>query len=793
MSPRPTTGRTVSRPGHLSNLAEQSFRVTPTLLITFVIVVALLCAYEFLLSGMLQRLGEAESVFSIGVSALVAVIPTYLALRRQRKLHWRVLSTLTELRLAEAASKESERRFREMLENVELLALTLDRDGIVTFCNNHMLQLTGRRRDEVEGKDFFPIFVPGADPERKRVFIHNIEAGTIALHLENQIMTKNGDLLEIVWHNTMLRDGEGKIIGTASIGDDVTNRKRAEGRLQLQRSVTAVLADAAPLNETYPKVLEKLCTGLHWDMAIIWIVDRGAKVLRCADVWHPPSTEYRAFADENRLKTFVSGDGLPGRVWADGIAAWRDDISAVDGFQRRTAIYAGMHGWIGFPVMLPKRDLGVVELFNARIQSPDADMLATLAGIGMQVGQYIDRQQLEEQLRQAQKMEAIGTLAGGVAHDFNNILTIINGYTELLKMSLADQPEFNEDLDAVAKAGIRARDLVKQILRFSRQEQAQRETMQLVPVVDEATKFLRATIPSTIEINSRLADDVPTVLADATEVHQIVMNLGTNAWHAMKDRAGKLDVELESFVVDRELAAQTPQLREGRYARLSVSDTGKGMDPATLSRIFEPFFTTKVVGEGTGLGLSVVHGIMQSHDGAITVDSKPGVGTTFRLYFPAHSSEELTAEIQGVATPIGSGERLLFVDDEAPVANLGKAILARLNYSVEARTDVKEALELIRNEPGRFDLVISDQTMPSMTGIDFARQIRLIRADLPIILTTGYMAQLKIEQLRPLGISEVLPKPVTVRMLGEVVHRVLADRNTDADEVSPSIAPKSAF
>jgi PAS domain S-box-containing protein len=744
------------------------------MLATFLIVVALLCAYEFLLSGILQRFGELESVFSIGVSALIAVIPIYLALRRQRKLHERVLSALTELRAVEAASKESERRFREMLENVGLLAVTLDRDGIVTFCNNHMLHLTGWRRDEVQGKDYFPIFVPGANPERKRIFIENVGLEAIATCIENQITTRSGDLREIVWSNTMLRDGEGKIIGTASIGDDVTIRKRAERRLQLQRSVTAVLADAAPLNETYPKVLEKLCTGLDWDMSVIWIVDRGAKTLRCADVWHPPSTEYGIFADEIRLKTFASGQGLPGGVWADGTAAWREDIGKIEGLERRTAIGAGMHGWIGFPVVLPKRVLGVVELFSAHIQSPDAEMLATLSGIGMQVGQYIDRRQLEEQLRQAQKMEAIGTLAGGVAHDFNNILTVINGYTELLKLSLADQPEINEQLDAVAKAGARARDLVKQILTFSRQEQAHRETMQLAPVVEEATKFLRATIPSTIEIHVNVAAGVPAVLADPTEVHQVVMNLGTNAWHAMKDHTGKLDVELESFVVDQELAINTPQLREGRYARLSVSDSGSGMDEATLARIFEPFFTTKVVGEGTGLGLSVVHGIMQNHDGVITVYSKPGVGTTFRLYFPAHLSDQLIAEFKADATPTGNSERILFVDDEEPIARLGQAILERLGYLVESRTDVMEALELIRTEPGRFDLVVSDQTMPSMTGIDFARQIRLIRSDLPMILTTGYLGQLKIEQLKPMGIWELLPKPFAVQTLGEVVHRVLA-------------------
>jgi PAS domain S-box-containing protein len=745
----------------------------PTLLATFLVVAALLGAYEYFLSGILDRFSNLESFASVGISALIAVVPIYFALRRQRILYRATLSALAELNATKAVMEESERRFSDLLENVDLLAVTLDRNGVVTFCNNCMLRLTGWERDEVHGKDYFPIFLPEGDTTRKSVFLEGVGTRSIPPHREDQIRTKDGDLREIVWSNTMLRDGEGNVIGTASIGDDVTIRKRAERRLRLQRSVTAVLADAAPLNETYLKTLETLSTGLHWDFGAVWIVDRTAKVLRCAEVWHPSSTEYLEFAEETRLRTFANGKGLPGGVWADGKAAWHANLETLAGLERRTAIKAGMHGWIGFPIMLSRQVLGVVELVSARIQSPDAEMLATLSAIGMQVGQFIERRQLEEQLRQAQKMEAIGTLAGGVAHDFNNILAIINGYTELLKLSLADQPKFNEHLNAVATAGARAAGLVRQILTFSRQEQTRREHLQLTPVIEEAVKFLRATIPSTIEINLRLAANAPAVLADATEVHQIVMNLGTNAWHAMKGRAGKLDVEFEAFIVDHELAAHTPQLREGQYARLTVSDSGDGMDEATLSRIFEPFFTTKIAGEGTGLGLSVVHGIMQSHDGAITVYSRPGIGTTFRLYFPADLIEGPTAAIHAAETPFGAGEHVLFVDDEAPLALLGKTILERLNYSVDTCTDVMEALKLIRADPGRFALVITDQTMPSMTGIDFARHIGQTRPDLPVILMTGYVGQLRIEQLRPMGIRELLPKPPTIRLLGEAVHRVL--------------------
>ena len=246
---------------------------------------------------------------------------------------------------------------------------------------------------------------------------------------------------------------------------------------------------------------------------------------------------------------------------------------------------------------------------------------------------------LEEQFRQAQKMEAIGTLAGGIAHDFNNILAAISGYTELARMTLKENPEVREHLGAVLQAASRATDLVRQILTFSRQQPPERRPIQLRPVVAESLKLLRATIPSTIEFDTSLAADAPTVLADATQIHQILMNLGTNAWHAMKDRTGRLQVKLEKCVVDAAHAATQPRLRPGVYARVSVSDTGCGMDQATLRRIFEPFFTTKPPGEGTGLGLAVVHGIMDSHDGAVTVYSQPGEGTVFHLYFPAHAGE----------------------------------------------------------------------------------------------------------------------------------------------------------
>ena len=387
-----------------------------------------------------------------------------------------------------------------------------------------------------------------------------------------------------------------------------------------------------------------------------------------------------------------------------------------------------------------------------------------------------ERRLLEEQFRQAQKMEAVGTLAAGIAHDFNNILAAISGNAELARMVLSDNPEVREHLGAVLQATSRATDLVRQILAFSRQQAPERHPIHLEPILAESLKLLRATIPSTIAFDTSLATDAPMVLADATQVHQIMMNLGTNAWHAMKDRTGRLQVKLDRFVVDAAFAATQPRLLPGVYARVSVSDTGCGMDHATLRRIFEPFFTTKPLDEGTGLGLAVVHGIMESHDGAVTVHSKPGEGTVFHLYFPAHAGKATAPAGEVGPIPLGHGERLLFVDDEEPLVRLGQKTLTALGYEVEVATRPATALAMVRADPQRFALVVTDQTMPGMTGLILASQLLQIRPGLPIILTTGYRASLTSEGVEAAGIRQLLIKPTSIPALGAAVHAALSAR-----------------
>jgi len=381
-----------------------------------------------------------------------------------------------------------------------------------------------------------------------------------------------------------------------------------------------------------------------------------------------------------------------------------------------------------------------------------------------------ERARLEDKLRQAQKMEAIGTLAGGIAHDFNNILAGIIGFAELGLHEVSNPLSADQHFREILRAGQRARDLVRQILAFSRQRDQDRQPLELGETVQEALKLLRATIPVSIEIVSKIEQQTPTVLADSTQVHQIVTNIVTNAWHAIGHKTGTITVQLSNFQVDEDFAHANPDLRPGRYVRLSISDNGTGIPPEILGRIFEPFFTTKGPDEGTGLGLSVVHGLMKSFDGSITVYSNPGEGTTLNMYFPALEFGATASKPEEVPEPRGRGERVLFVDDEAVLTMLGGRFLSRLGYIPVTQTDPRAALALCKDQD--FDLVITDLTMPHISGIEFARCLWEIRPQARVLLTTGYSATLDSKRACELGFCDLLLKPYTVHGLGDALQRV---------------------
>ncbi len=378
---------------------------------------------------------------------------------------------------------------------------------------------------------------------------------------------------------------------------------------------------------------------------------------------------------------------------------------------------------------------------------------------------------IQAQLQQAQKMEAIGTLAGGIAHDFNNILSAVIGYTEIVLGDVARGSAREKNLKEVLKAGNRARDLVKQILTFSRQTEQEFKPVQISRIIPETLKLLRASLPTTIQIEQNIHSSAA-VMADSTQIHQVLMNLATNAAHAMRANGGRLVIDLREVDLDQAFIQQHPSLCPGTYLQMSVRDTGHGMGSNVIDRIFDPFYTTKQRGEGTGMGLAVVLGIVKSHGGTITVQSEIGNGSVFDVFLPVINQE--VNDMVEPQTPIPTGnEHILFVDDEKALADLGKMILQRLGYTVTIRTSSLEALELFMDQPQEFDLVITDMTMPNMTGDDLARKLMDIRSDIPVILCTGYSERISGEKARQIGIREFILKPIVIRKLATAVRGVL--------------------
>jgi nitrogen-specific signal transduction histidine kinase/ActR/RegA family two-component response regulator len=381
-----------------------------------------------------------------------------------------------------------------------------------------------------------------------------------------------------------------------------------------------------------------------------------------------------------------------------------------------------------------------------------------------------ERQRIEQQLRESQKMEAIGTLAGGIAHDFNNILAAIIGFTEMVIDDVSDKTDVQRKMEQVLKAGLRGRELVRQILTFSRKSKAEYSVVTLSPLIRETFRLLRASLPTSISMSFNLETDADVVYADPSQIQQVLMNLCTNAAYAMRETGGKLEISLGRITLgpgDPLPQADTPP---GDYVVISVRDTGIGMDEAVKERIFEPFFTTKSREHASGLGLSVVYGIVKSHKGSIMVLSQPGKGSVFRVFLP---KADIVESAQASAPVPHGNQRILFIDDEEILAEMGRSMLERLGYSVVVQTDSAEALRDFAKHPDKFDLVITDQTMPKMTGVALAEKLLQIRPDIPIILCTGYSDLVSEETVRAKGIRQLVMKPLARKEMVEVIHRVL--------------------
>lgn len=384
-----------------------------------------------------------------------------------------------------------------------------------------------------------------------------------------------------------------------------------------------------------------------------------------------------------------------------------------------------------------------------------------------------EKERAKAWLRQVQKMEAIGTLAGGIAHDFNNMLFPLVGFAEMLKEDLPADSPLQNHVDEILQAALRSRDLVKQILAFSRQGDQDIKPVKLQPIVKEAIKLLRASIPTTIKIQHDIDPDCGIVVVDPTQMHQIVVNLGTNAYHAMEDTGGRLNVTLKQVRLESDQSLFS-ELAPGEYALLTVTDTGIGIEKDILDKIFDPYFTTKKTGKGTGLGLSVVQGIVKKCHGDIFVCSEPGKGTEIKVYLPIKSRKVENIQTDRNEPPIrGGNEKILLVDDEEAIARMEQQMFERLGYQVIVQTGSIEALEVFKANPDSFDLIVTDMTMPDMTGVQLIRKIKKIRPDIPVILCTGFSYQINDEKSKELGIDGFVMKPVVMKEIAETIRKVL--------------------
>jgi two-component system, cell cycle sensor histidine kinase and response regulator CckA len=404
---------------------------------------------------------------------------------------------------------------------------------------------------------------------------------------------------------------------------------------------------------------------------------------------------------------------------------------------------------------------------------PMKDSRGKITSIVLIIKDQSEQRRLEDQLRQAQKMEAVGTLAGGIVHDFNNILAAIIGYTQLACQELSLESTPRQDLQESLKAANRAKDLVKQILTFSRPTDQERRALALEAIIQEGLKLLRASLPATIEIRPHIAEGLGLVAADPTQIHQVLVNLCANGAQAMANGSGTLEITLQPVAVEKTELARLPDLRPGPYLKLSVRDNGTGMPNSVVKRIFEPYFTTKEKEKGTGLGLAVVHGIVKSHQGAIEVESEPGAGSVFHVYLPVIEEKIPPPDLQPLQEMPTGQETILLIEDEAPLVKVIQRLLTSLGYRVVACTDSTEAVTIFTREPARFDLVISEMTMPKMAGDAVAARILALRPTMPIILCTGYSEPMSMEKVEELGIKKFVHKPVELTELATIVREVL--------------------
>lgn len=654
---------------------------------------------------------------------------------------------ITRRKQAEEELRESQRRLADIIDFLPDATFVVDGAKRVIAWNRAMEEMTGIKAKEMLGKgnheyslpfyaDRRPMLVDAAlQPEKDAGAAARDSAGAADLLSEEVcVPALRGRQAYLFATASLLRDSRGHAVGAVESIRDITERRRVEEALRLAE-------------EKYRGIFENSIAGIFRTTCEGRVVSANSAFARIFG--HDSPEETLELTDAAR-QLYVD----PERRM--DLLRLAEDLDVVREFEAKVHRKDGSTAWV---------------TLNARAIRDETGKIAYLEGSAVDI---TNRKALESRLLQAQKMEAVGVLAGGIAHDFNNILAAIMGYADLVRARI-EEKDLHHFLDQILRSCDRAKNLVTQILTFSRKTEQEMKPLDLGTLVKESLKLLRATLPTTIEIRSKINPGLHMVLGDATQMHQVLINLCTNGAHAMRERGGFLDVSLEHVEITKESASFQPELNPGQYLRLVVSDTGTGISPDILNRIFDPFFTTKKRGEGTGLGLSVVYGIIKERGGAISVETNPGVGSVFSVYLPAAGIDCESKSQMDEAIPRGN-ERVLFVDDETMLVEMVRETLRGLGYRVVAIDSSVKALRVFQAHPHRFDLLVTDMTMPGMTGVDLAEEVMKIRPGFPVILCTGFSENVTEQQAKSLGIREFIMKPVTVADLAMAVRRALDAR-----------------
>ena len=651
-----------------------------------------------------------------------------------------IMQDIAKRKEAEAALKKSEERYRLLSDNVRDVIWTRDMNLRLTFVSPSIMEQQGFTIEEAMTRTPEENWPPDSLNLLQKALVEEMEVEkkekkdlSRSRTIEVEVKCKDGSTIWTEAKMSFLRDQNGRPTGIIGVTRDISERKQVEEALRRSE-------------EKYRTVLEA-----NPDPVVVY--DMKGKVI----YFNPAFTRVFGWTLAERL-----GKKMDVFVPEEALRETKMMIEKVLTGERFFNIETHRYNKNGETI--PVSISGAI--YKDKNGNPIGSVI-NLRDISLQ-------KKLEAQLQQAQKMEAIGTMAGGIAHDFNNILSSVIGYTELTLDSEKKGTFQYKNLQEVLSAGNRARDLVKQILTFSRQVDHEQKPIQLKPQIKEALKMIRASIPSTIEIDQNLQSD-ELIMADPTQIHQILMNLCTNAAHAMENNGGRLTVSLMDADLDSEFISRHPNLKPGSYINLIISDTGHGISPDVMEKIFDPFFTTKEKGKGTGLGLSVVHGIVRSCGGEIFAYSEPGKGSTFKICLPVIKGRFKLEESAEKPIPTGV-ERILFIDDEPVIMEMGKQILESLGYDVVARNSSIEALELFKEKKDNFDLVITDMTMPHITGEKLAEKLMQIRPDIPVILCTGFSSMIDERKALGIGIRAFITKPVLKREIAEAIREVL-DKN----------------